>query len=63
MGLCLASHGLPASQSLAEALLSKLGVCNPLYVREVCWELARESCVSQDNLDEVAKVIPGDLPG
>ena len=57
----LSSHGLACSPQLAEVLLNKLSVCNPLFVVEACTELA---CVgSSSDLHEVAERIPDDLTG
>ena len=57
----LASHNLTVSTKLLDILLSKLDVCNPHYIVEVCNELAWES--RGDNLHEIAAQIPGDLGG
>lgn len=58
----LGSHNLTASTQLLDTLLSKLDVCNPHYIVEVCNELARESS-GVDNLHEIAAQIPSDLGG
>lgn len=57
---CFNSHEVASTPELYEILLSKLGVCNPQYVKGVCDELVR-AC--KGDLHKMAEQFASDLGG
>ena len=61
----LQQHNIAEGSELMEVLLNKHGIGNPLYISELCGELARQGGTLGTDSERVlkkAKVLPNDLP-
>lgn len=56
----LSQHGITPSSEMTSLLLGKLGISNPLYVQEICSEIAHMSKTNR-RLEAEVEVLPGDL--